>query len=298
MPRPKTYRSKRAKKLTRPSAISDDEQSDVGGDIVVPLNNTRAKSRSAEYRDDVSEAKSDVDIPTVKGDLNGDADGGGAAAEGDEEEDDEDLEADECSGIAVDTVRYVVEKILDHQVGEDGTVTFKVKWEGYEKKSDQTWEPEDSLKEGATDILEDYLEKIGGREALFEEKSKAKATKKRGRPATSSTPPAGNKRSRRNGHPADATPPASATNAKGTGWQLPSGSWEDDVESIDACEDEDTGALIIYLNWKNGQKTKHSTEVVYKRCPQKMLQFYERHIRIVKTEKEVNDAMPAQSPVV
>lgn len=99
MPRPKTYRNKRAKKLTGAPAISDDEQSDVGGDIVVPLNNTRAKSRSAEYRDDVSEARSDVDIPTIKGDLNGDADNGAAASandEGDEEEDDEDLEPDEC----------------------------------------------------------------------------------------------------------------------------------------------------------------------------------------------------------
>ena len=27
-----------------------------------------------------------------------------------------------------------------------GDLVFKVKWEGYEKKADQTWEPEDSLR--------------------------------------------------------------------------------------------------------------------------------------------------------
>lgn len=86
---------------------------------------------------------------------------------------------------------------------------------------------------------------------------------------------------------------------------MPSGSWEEDVESIDACQDEVSGALVIYLNWKNGQKTKHPTEVVYKRCPQKvsspivysrgqtlivpqMLRFYEKHIRIVKSEPEAD----------
>ncbi|KZL81814.1 chromo domain-containing protein [Colletotrichum incanum] len=261
-----------------PPAISDDEQSDVGDAIAIPLKEKRAKSRSAEYRDDVLETKSEKEeIPEIKGDLNG-----GPAKpttntrddEDEEEEDeDEDLEPDE----------YVVEKILDHQVAEDGTVNFRVKWEGYEKKADQTWEPEDSLKDGASEILEEYLRKLGGREALFEEKSKAKTTKKRGRPSgSSSTPPATSKKSKRNGHPAESTPSASVKEAKSKAWTLPSGSWEEEVESIDACEDEESGSLIIYLNWRNGQKTKHSKEVVYKRCPQKMLQFYERHIRIIK----------------
>ncbi|KAK2014226.1 chromo domain-containing protein [Colletotrichum eremochloae] len=263
-----------------PPAISDDEQSDVSDEIAIPLKEKRAKSRSAEYRDDVLQTKSEEeDITEIKGGLNG-----GSAkkpiANIDEDEDDEE-DADEDDELEPD--EYIVEKILDHQVAEDGTVNFRVKWEGYEKKADQTWEPEDSLKEGASEILEEYLKKLGGREALFEEKSKAKTTKKRGRPSGSSaTPPAGTKKSRRNGHPAESTPPASAKEAKSKSWTLPSGSWEEEVESIDACEDEESGSLIIYLNWRNGQKTKHSKDVVYKRCPQKMLQFYERHIRIIK----------------
>ncbi len=28
---------------------------------------------------------------------------------------------------------------------QQGSIQFKVKWEGYEKKSDQTWEPESNL---------------------------------------------------------------------------------------------------------------------------------------------------------
>lgn len=42
--------------------------------------------------------------------------------------------------------RFVVEKIVSHLVDEvSGELRFEVKWEGYEKKSDRTWEPEENL---------------------------------------------------------------------------------------------------------------------------------------------------------
>ncbi|KAK2074694.1 hypothetical protein P8C59_008882 [Phyllachora maydis] len=64
------------------------------------------------------------------------------------------------------------------------------------------------------------------------------------------------------------------------------GHWEDHIARIDACEDEETNKLMIYLQWKNGQKTQHETKIVYQRCPQKMLQYYEQHVRIVKNPPE------------
>jgi predicted DsbA family dithiol-disulfide isomerase len=48
--------------------------------------------------------------------------------------------------VCANCYRYVVEKILSHR-WEKATQEFKfeVKWEGYEKKSDRTWEPEENL---------------------------------------------------------------------------------------------------------------------------------------------------------
>lgn len=56
------------------------------------------------------------------------------AAEDDDEEGDSEQDADE----------FVVEKILDH--GFHGKkVTYKVKWLGYDKEDDMTWEPAENL---------------------------------------------------------------------------------------------------------------------------------------------------------
>lgn len=40
---------------------------------------------------------------------------------------------------------YTVEKILTHQFNDDGKILFQIKWEGYEKLADRTWEPEENL---------------------------------------------------------------------------------------------------------------------------------------------------------
>ncbi|KAI1411042.1 heterochromatin protein one [Hypoxylon sp. FL1857] len=237
-----------------PPAISDDEASDVG-EVSVPLPSTRVRKPVSKVEDD------DDDMQDTKDDIEN-----GTGDQDDEEGDAEDLDEDE----------FIVEKILAHVVEPDGKLKFKVKWEGYEKKSDQTWEDEENLKENATDVLEEYLKSVGGRDKILEDSKAAMKTKKRGRPAAN-TPTNGTKRRRNSSHPASATPPASSTRT----FRPPAGSWEEDVESIDACHDEISGKLIVYLTWKNGQKTQHDTQIVYKRCPQKMLQFYERHVKIV-----------------
>ncbi|KAM5346598.1 hypothetical protein ACJ41O_009603 [Fusarium nematophilum] len=236
------------------TALSDDESSDFG-DFPTTTRGDR-KSASASAASDPQE--DDVDV-------NGDAEEDG------DEEDDEDLGEDE----------YIVEAIKGHLIDADGSLKFHVKWEGYEAKKDMTWEGEDNLQESASEILEDYFAKIGGREKIFEELDKATKTKKRRRTTngTPSTTASTTKRSRR-GHPGDSTPPATKK------WSPPAGSWEDEIETIDACEDEGSGKLVVYLIWKNGQKTKHDTQIIYKKCPQKMLQFYERHVKIIRDENK------------
>jgi chromobox protein 1 len=124
-------------------------------------------------------------------------------------------------------------------------------------------------RENAMGVLDEYYASIGGRDKIMEESKAGVKGKKRGRPsaAGASTPnTTRTKRTKRASHPAESTPPASARKA----WTPPAGSWEDQVASIEACHDENTGKLVVYLTWKNGHKTQHGTKVVYSRCPQKV----------------------------
>jgi len=121
-------------------------------------------------------------------------------------------------------------------------------------------------RETASVILSQYLESVGGKEALFSAWEEKKANKKRGR-ASTGTPQGTNgvKKSRKNGaHPASATPPAGFTEFK-----PPTGSWEEEVTGIDACEGSG-GKVIVYLTWRGGHKSQHPLPQVYKRCPQKV----------------------------
>ena len=166
-----------------------------------------------------------------------------------------------------DDEEFIVEKILDHVI-EDNELRFKVKWDGYDDPSDLTWEPEDNLAE-AQEVLQEYYEKVGGREALFNKPKNKK--RKRGRRSTNSV--LGGRKERvpkksRHSHPADSTPPRDEYSGLGK-FQPPSGSWEDHIENIDAIQGDD-GKLWIYLTWKTGEKTRHDTKTIYKRCPQQV----------------------------
>ncbi len=115
------------------------------------------------------------------------------------------------------------------------------------------------------------MEGVGGREAILgvSDRDREPKSKKRGRAATTSVPDPvsnGKKARKHTNHPASTTPPASLEKAA---FKPPTGSWEDDVEGIDACEGTD-GNVMVFLQWASGHKTQHPLEQVYKRCPQKV----------------------------
>lgn len=127
-------------------------------------------------------------------------------------------------------------------------------------------------RETASKILNEYLASVGGKDAIIEawnEKKAAKKGKKRARASTGAEngTNGSSKRGRKSGtHPASTSPPASAVKAE---FKPPTGSWEDAVVAIDACEGNE-GAVVVYLTWQGGQKSQHPLPQVYKRCPQKV----------------------------
>ncbi|KAI4247435.1 MAG: hypothetical protein L6R40_001383 [Gallowayella cf. fulva] len=207
-----------------------------------------------------------------------------------EEEDDEDDDDDE--------ELYVVEKIISHNDAfGDGEIRYEVKWQGYEKKQDRTWESEDNL-EGAREVLEAYWESIGGKPVPTPKQPKSTG-KKRGRQSTGSTKPAKKpkKAGRKSASAAqdydddEGSPdgPVGFTNVNSDTWIPPKpddNAWDPLVMNVDTIEKDDKGELWAYLVWneKNDDdrfnRSKARLATCNKACPQRMLQFYEKHVYV------------------
>ncbi|KAL8911730.1 MAG: hypothetical protein Q9171_003122 [Xanthocarpia ochracea] len=201
----------------------------------------------------------------------------------DEEEDGEEL--------------FIVEEILKHHDNfEDGEMRYEIKWKGYPKKADRTWETEGNL-EGARDLLEAYWKRTGGKPVPTPKEPKP-AGRKRGRQSTGTiNAPKKQKRGGRKSASAaqedddDATPepPAGYTDVNPDTWKPPpplDNAWEDLVMNVDTIEKDDNGELWAYLVWnqKNEDnrfnRSKARVPTCNKACPQRMLQFYEKHVYV------------------
>ncbi|OJD36734.1 chromo domain-containing protein [Diplodia corticola] len=192
-----------------------------------------------------------------------------ASKDVEEEEDDDDESAEE----------YVVEKVMNHIFEDDGTVMYEIKWQGYPKKEDRTWEPEENLT-GAKEALDEYFQKLGGRPTLG-------GNKKRKASQTPSGTPAGKGRGRGRSSIKEEEAEVSAEPEpkvkKEKAPSFPKGSWEEHIQSVDTIEEvpnAKTGererfALVV---WADGSKTRHGLAVLNQKCPQKMLTYYEQHL--------------------
>ncbi len=119
-------------------------------------------------------------------------------------------------------------------------------------------------RENASEILSEYIRKIGGEKKLYEKPAKGK---KRGQSsASASASGAAAKRSRKNDHPSDRESPAVDVPRV---FKPPAGSWEDDVTDVEMFRGDD-GDLRVFLTWKNGSKSQHAAQLAYLRCPQRV----------------------------
>ncbi|KAK9368063.1 hypothetical protein V1509DRAFT_639956 [Lipomyces kononenkoae] len=183
--------------------------------------------------------------------------------EEEEEEDEDDEEEDE------DEDSYTVEAIKGHNFNKKGQLLFHIKWLGYDKPEDDSWEPESNLI-GAREMVDEYLEKIGGR---------PQPPRKRGEPPRKRGVAI---RRRRKRTPEDTTKDASDANGWKTdeGSDLPLGSWETKIKEIKSISMTDQGKLLFTIEWADGKKDGAvEAQVLYNKAPQKVLQFYESHIQ-------------------
>lgn len=196
--------------------------------------------------------------------VNGELDDAAEEATGDRVGNDEELEDDDGDDDDDTPDQFVVEAILDHKFLPNAPEPFyKIKWEGFDSKKDQTWEPQANLFPAAKQLLADYHHKIGG-----------------------APQPGGPKKRKSTASLKDSTTPEPKRSKRGDsaddddeGWTPKGSDWDKFVAAVETIEkDQATGKLYAYIAWEKGRKTKIGLDVCYKKLPQSMLKFYEAHL--------------------
>ncbi|KAJ2506324.1 hypothetical protein GGI11_006704 [Coemansia sp. RSA 2049] len=178
----------------------------------------------------------------------------------DEEDDDDDDEV------------YVVEKILDDRQASNGVTEYLIKWEGY-LNSENSWEGEENILD--KDILKVYWEQKKKAAAA----RKAAAAMKRNNSNSGNSNTSTGKRQRQTNNGSGVADAKKSTEYDSDSDGPDAKDWEPLVESIDTVDRLDDQSLVVFISWKNGKYTKHPANVVYEKCPQLMLKFYEERVR-------------------
>ncbi|KAF2485501.1 hypothetical protein BDY17DRAFT_293727 [Neohortaea acidophila] len=230
-----------------PPALSDDDNESDGPDMIpakgeIPVNNEDANDDEEEEE----EAADDVE----------------------DDDDDNDDESEE---------EYHVEKIVKHGFTDNDQTIYQIKWLGYDKKSDLTWEPLKNL-ENALEIVEAYHASIGGPPQPPSNKKKGAMGKRSASAAFDS--PSANAGSAKKGRKSNGE----------KRFTPPDGSWENHVARVASIVEEayditkpksgvPSKSLLVLMEWNDGHKTTFPLETARRKCPQRLLDYYEQHLR-------------------
>jgi chromobox protein 1 len=129
------------------------------------------------------------------------------------------------------------------------------------------------------DLVDEYHEKIGGAPIApsSSKKKGGKGGKRSAAAATLDSPaPEPKKRGRK---------PMEAANGV-LSKNLPDGLWEEDIVQIHTVLEEVKGEqqvggdreLLALVEWKNRSKSQHPLKVLRRKCPQRLLDYYEKHL--------------------
>ncbi|KAK9469805.1 hypothetical protein V1512DRAFT_257055 [Lipomyces arxii] len=180
---------------------------------------------------------------------------------------------------------YAVESIKGHEFTPSGQLLFLVKWLGYDRPEDDSWEPEENLLGGAEELLEEYFRAIGGRPVAPAKKSHKK------RP--SSTPSSSvkkhaskSRKTSENGTAGSSRKSADLENESNEEvMKLPDGSWEDKLSILSVSRDDESQPLNFAVTWlETGETISLKSPLMRERAPFAIIDFYEKNLKFYGTD--------------
>lgn len=137
---------------------------------------------------------------------------------------------------------FTVEKIVGKRI-QHGVCQYMIKWEGY-PESQNTWENEDNV--FCADLIKEYETANAGKELSGS---------------------------------ADTDSMKTSVNPKVKKNVIQPGKWENMVQEIINVERSSSNELLCVIKWKDGSTSIHPSAFVNINCPQKVIKFYEDHLK-------------------
>ncbi|XP_065207210.1 chromobox protein homolog 5-like [Planococcus citri] len=169
---------------------------------------------------------------------------------------------------------YIVERIIQKRI-RNGIVEYYLKWEGFTEEYN-TWEPEGNL--NCFELIQDFEDKLTNEKKKKQREKNSLSTtatvKSKPGPLSSKKRPANENRenTRSNNDPQASSSSKSIPIPKDNGFQR---GLEPDI-ILGASNVP--GELMLLMQWKNGELELVCSKDAKEKCPQLVIDFYEKHV--------------------
>ncbi|KAG0946061.1 hypothetical protein G6F57_009246 [Rhizopus arrhizus] len=204
--------------------------------------------------------------------------------------------------LAEEDSEYEIEKIVSHRTFKGKVVKYEIKWKGY-SDSDNTMENANEIHSDVYDLCEKYWDDLGTKRPLnapgygkdmHTTTKKTSITQSRPPPSSSKTAPKTNKR--------EPKPNKKYFNNEDMisfldvprcmadkGYTFPiafpdkNTQWNEELKKVSTIQlsPVDSTLVLVYVEWKNGQKTIHSLKEIREKCPGPLIDYYESRLQFV-----------------
>ncbi|KAG1051144.1 hypothetical protein G6F43_006632 [Rhizopus delemar] len=253
---------------------------------------------------ELEKKEADKEVSNEGKEKEAEKDNGNAIEENFNLDESEQLQLDEQVAhiLAEEDSEYEIEKIVSHRTFKGKVVKYEIKWKGY-SDSDNTMENANEIHSDVYDLCEKYWDDLGTKRPLnapgygkdmHNTTKKTSITQSRPPPLPSKTAPKTNKR--------EPKPTKKSLNNEDMismldvprcmaekGYTFPiafpdkNTQWNEELKKVSTIQVSpvDNTLVLVYVEWKNGQKTIHSLKEIHEKCPGHLIDYYEARVQFV-----------------
>ncbi|CAO3695889.1 unnamed protein product [Rhizopus stolonifer] len=193
---------------------------------------------------------------------------------------------------------YEIEKIVNHTIFKGKVVQYEIKWKNY-SDDDNTLEIASEIHNDVPALCEKYWDDLNikrptnapgySKPTDVDRKKASSASKSKtlpSKPALKKTASVKEKKKSKTDLVSMLDVPRCMAQK---GYSFPishpnkNTQWSEEIKEIETIQLSpiDSTVILVYLEWKNGQKTIHTLKEIHEKCPKNLIEYYEARLKFV-----------------